>query len=41
MLIRISPEDTRQVLDDISLIIEPGQKIGVVGRTGRLDLLIP
>jgi len=36
----ISPEDTREVLDGISLVIEPGQKVGVVGRTGRLDSLI-
>ena len=32
----ISPNDARQVLNDISLVIEPGQKVGVVGRTGRL-----
>ncbi|KAH6657974.1 putative ABC multidrug transporter [Truncatella angustata] len=31
---RYNPQDTRQVLDNISLIIEPGQKVGVVGRTG-------
>jgi ATP-binding cassette subfamily C (CFTR/MRP) protein 1 len=32
----ISPKDSRQVLHDINLVIAPGQKVGVVGRTGRL-----
>ncbi|KAH8198816.1 hypothetical protein TruAng_007039 [Truncatella angustata] len=35
---RYNPQDTRQVLDNISLIIEPGQKVGVVGRTGSCAL---
>jgi ATP-binding cassette subfamily C (CFTR/MRP) protein 1 len=37
----LSHEDTRQVLNDISLVIEPGQKVGVVGRTGRLGSPVP
>lgn len=34
-----SPEDTRQVVNNLSVVIEPGQKVGVVGRTGRFVLL--
>lgn len=30
-----SPGDSRQVLNDLSVVFESGQKVGVVGRTGR------